>query len=259
MHERQEEGQPEFVVTLAPPPVVRPRHPLRMWLVRIMAVFLLVTVGPVVVLRWIPPLTSAFMLERQLGLLVRGEDPAIRYRWVAWREISRPMRLAVVAAEDQRFPTHFGFDLHSIADAAEDNPGRRLPRGASTISQQVAKNLFLWPGRSWVRKGLEAYFTVLMEAVWPKRRVLEVYLNVAEFGDRTYGVGAAGDAYFSKPPLRITRREAAVLAAVLPNPQRFRADRPSPYIEGRAGWIEQQMRGLGDDYLAALEPPVRHR
>jgi monofunctional biosynthetic peptidoglycan transglycosylase len=208
---------------------------------------------PILLLRWIPPVTTSFMLQRQAGLLLSGDDPTVRYRWVGWREIPAALRLAVVAAEDQKFPEHFGFDLESIADAADANARRKRPRGASTITQQVAKNVFLWPGRSWARKGLEAYFTVWIELLWPKRRVLEVYLNVAEFGDRVYGVGAACDALLEKPPSRLTERQATLLAAVLPSPRRFHADRPSPYVARRADWIEGQMRALGGDYLASLD------
>jgi monofunctional biosynthetic peptidoglycan transglycosylase len=197
------------------------------------------------------------MLERQIALLVHGQDPALRHRWVGWREIPPSMRLAVVAAEDQNFPHHGGFDFRSILHAARRNADGGRVHGASTISQQVAKNLFLWPGRSFVRKALEAYYTLLIERLWPKRRVLEVYLNVCEFGDRTYGVAAAADAFFAEPPSRITRHEAALLAAVLPSPRRFRAAHPSPYVERRAEWIEEQMAHLGSDYLAELDPRRR--
>jgi len=222
-------------------------------LLRAAGVALAATVLPILLLRWVPPVTSAFMLQRQAGALLHGEDPGIRYRWVGWRGIPPAMRLAVVAAEDQKFPEHWGFDFESIADAAEENESRRRPRGASTISQQVAKNLFLWPRGGWVRKGLEAYATVWIELLWPKRRILEVYLNVAELGDGVYGVGAASERFFGKPPSRLTSRQAALLAAVLPSPRRFRADRPSPYVARRADWIERQMRMLGPAYLAALD------
>ena len=164
------------------------------------------------------------------------------------------MALAVVAAEDQKFPGHFGFDFGAIADALEEGEkGRRL-RGASTISQQVAKNLFLWEGRSFLRKGLEAYFTVLMEAMWTKRRILEIYLNIAEFGDGIYGIKAAAKKVFGKPPSEITMREAAILAAVLPNPIRLKAAAPSAYVKGRARKIEKQMRNLGSSYLKEIWP-----
>jgi monofunctional biosynthetic peptidoglycan transglycosylase len=162
------------------------------------------------------------------------------------------MALAVVAAEDQKFPEHFGFDFEAIADAIEEGEkGRRL-RGASTISQQVAKNLFLWESRSYLRKGLEAYFTVLIEALWSKTRILEMYLNIAQFGDGIYGVNAAAQTYFNKPPSALTIRESALLAAVLPNPVRFKVPAPSSYVQGRARKIERQMRNLGPSYLKGI-------
>ncbi len=224
---------------------------------RVLLGLLAVTVLPLLWLRWVPPVTTSFMLQRQIQALLVGDDPGIRYRWVGWREIPPTVRLAVVAAEDQKFPRHHGFDFESIADAMDDNDYRARPRGASTITQQVAKNLFLWPGRSWVRKGLEAYLTVWIEILWPKRRILEVYLNVAEFSDRTYGVGAAADRMFARPPGRLGTRDAALLAAVLPNPRRLSADRPSPYVQRRAEWIRAQMRQLGDSYLDGLDGKER--
>jgi monofunctional biosynthetic peptidoglycan transglycosylase len=160
----------------------------------------------------------------------------------------------MIAAEDQRFATHDGFDFEAIEKAREHNRRRRRMRGASTISQQVAKNLFLWPGRSWFRKGVEAGYTVLIEAFWPKRRVLEVYLNVAEFGNGVYGVGAASQHFFKKSPARLSRHESALLAAVLPNPKRFRVDKPSKYVQRRAWWIERQMIRLGPTALKSLSP-----
>lgn len=155
------------------------------------------------------------------------------------------MHLAVVASEDQKFPHHWGFDLEAISDAVENNlKGRRL-RGASTITQQVAKNLFLWSGRSFVRKGLEAYFTVLLELLWSKNRILEVYLNIAEFGDGIYGVGIAAEAFYGKRPSGLTRSESAIMAAVLPSPRKLKVRDPSAFVIERAGWIEQQMEQLG--------------
>ncbi len=162
------------------------------------------------------------------------------------------MPLAVVAAEDQRFPLHRGFDLVEIKNALAERDGTGRLRGASTISQQVAKNLFLWSGRSWVRKGLEVYITALIELTWPKRRILEVYLNIAQFGDRIFGVGAASERFFLKPPSALTPREAALLAAVLPNPVRMRVDRPSAYVRKRAAWINQQASQLSADALSGL-------
>ena len=193
------------------------------------------------------------MVEKRVAHLVGGKhQKVIRYRWVEWGSISSDMRLAVIAAEDQNFPHHWGFDVESIMDALQKKGKQRRLRGASTITQQVARNLFLWPGRSYVRKGLEAYFTVLLELLWPKSRILEVYLNVVEFGDGTYGVSAAARTFFAKRPAELTRQEAALLAAVLPNPHRFDVRRPSAYVQERVRWIEEQMAQLGPAYLRDL-------
>lgn len=212
------------------------------------------SIALVICLRWVPPPTSAMMVEDNLARLFSGKKRSrIRYQWVDWESISPHMPLAVVASEDQLFPHHWGFDFDAIRQALETSQkGGRL-RGASTISQQVAKNLFLWSGRSYVRKAIEAYFTVLLELLWPKRRILEVYLNVAEFGDGTYGVGAAAETLLRKSPSALTRRDAALLAAVLPNPGRFKVRRPSSYVRSRRYWIQRQMQQLGGtEYLKDL-------
>jgi len=210
----------------------------------------LISLVAVLILRFVPPVYSAFMVERYCsGLFASRGQTAIAYHWVDWNAISPQMALAAVAAEDQKFPKHFGFDFESIADALEEiEEGGRF-RGASTISQQVAKNLFLWKGKSFIRKGLEAYFTVLMELLWPKRRILEVYLNVAEFGDGIYGVEAAAKKFYGKPPSGLTKKESALLAAVLPNPRRLRVAAPSAYVKLRTLKIEKQMGNLGQSYL----------
>lgn len=220
--------------------------------------FLVLTALPVLLLRWIDPWTSAFMVAARADALLHGEWRATnRYEWRDLAQISPQAGLAVIASEDQLFPFHAGFDLESIRNAMEHNARSKRVRGASTISQQVAKNLFLWKGRSWVRKGLEAWFTVLIEAMWPKERVLEVYLNIAEFGPRVYGAEAAAQAFFKRPASRLTRAQAATLAAVLPNPRRFNAAAPSRYVQRRADWIQQQMRALGGPkYLEQLENPT---
>jgi monofunctional biosynthetic peptidoglycan transglycosylase len=237
------------------------RRPLPLRLLRAMALLVLAWVllswAFVLLLRFVPPWTSAVMLERQLGAWTHGESSfQLRHRWVPWTQISPWVPLAMVAGEDQKFPYHHGFDFDAIQDAMDAaDEGRRL-RGASTISQQTAKNLFLWNGRSFVRKGLEAYFTVLIELTWPKRRILEVYMNIAELGDGVYGVGAASDAYFHVSPARLSQAEAARLAAVLPSPRRLRAGQPSAYVMRRAAWIQQQMRRLGGPaYLDATQAP----
>ena len=198
----------------------------------------------VLLLRWLPPPTTAFMLEADLR--------PVHQQWVSWSHISPAARLAVVASEDQKFPDHHGFDFAAIDKALEHNEKHHRIHGASTISQQTAKNLFLWSGRSYLRKGLEAYFTVLLETLWPKRRILEVYLNVAQFGPDVYGVEEAARRYFGKPAAQLNAHEAAVLAAVLPNPEKMHAGSPSGYVQDRAGDVEEQMRLLGSDYLDGL-------
>jgi monofunctional glycosyltransferase len=159
--------------------------------------------------------------------------------------ISPNLPLAVVASEDQKFPEHWGFDVEAIEKAYQLNQHSHRVRGASTISQQVAKNLYLWSGRSYFRKGLEAYFTLLIEGLWPKRRILEVYLNIAEFGNGTYGAEAAAERFFHLPAARLSRSDAAALAAVLPNPEHYSAAAPSRYVLQRRDWILGQMQALG--------------
>ena len=224
---------------------------LRMaWLLPLL--FIALTTLQVLALRVIDPPTSAFMLDRQWQALRHGEEGfALRYDWVAWDALSPDLPIALVAAEDQRFPAHAGFDLAAIDRALENNARGRPMRGASTISQQVAKNLFLWDGRSWLRKGLEAWYTVLIELLWPKQRILEVYANIAEFGDGVYGAEAASRAYFGKAAERLGPAESARLAAVLPSPKRYSVRAPGPYVQRRAAWIARQARNLGGPaYLA---------
>ena len=216
-----------------------------------LGIAILLSILAVLSLRFVAPLTSAVMLEAWLGAKLGGNHSFnLQYRWTPWERVSKSLPIALVAAEDQKFPFHHGFDFDAIHSAIADaDEGERL-RGASTISQQVAKNLFLWNGRSFVRKGLEAYFTVLIESLWPKRRILEVYLNIAQFGDGIYGAAAASERFFHATPAQLDAHQAALLAAVLPNPLRFRADRPSAYMQRRAGWIQRQANQLGGaDYL----------
>ena len=214
------------------------------WLALAIGAWFVLGVLAVAIMRFVHPLTSAFMIERWFSALGQN-DFSLHYSWTPWDRVSKQLPIALVAAEDQKFPYHHGFDLDAIHDAIEDaESGDRL-RGASTISQQVAKNLFLWNGRSFVRKGLEAYFTVLIEAMWPKRRILEVYLNIAEFGDGIYGAGAASERFFHKTPADLGARESALLAAALPNPRRYRVDRNSAFMQERAAWIQRQAVQLG--------------
>ncbi len=202
--------------------------------------------GAVLSLRWVNPHYSSFMLQAQAADW-RHHDPAYAFthQWRDLARISPNLPLAVVASEDQKFPDHRGFDVEAIEKAYSLNQHSHHVHGASTISQQVAKNLFLWSGRSYFRKALEAYFTVLIETCWPKRRILEVYLNIAEFGSGTYGAEAAAQRFFHLPAARLTRPDAAVLAAVLPNPQRYSAAAPSHYVLARRDWILGQMQSLG--------------
>jgi monofunctional biosynthetic peptidoglycan transglycosylase len=216
--------------------------------------FLAVTFFLVAMLRWLPPVTSAFMLQAQAAALrQQRQDFKLSYQWSDWEHISPHAGIAVVAAEDQRFARHFGFDFSAIAKAWKHNrTGKRL-RGASTISQQTAKNLFLYPRQNYLRKALETYFTVLIEQLWPKRRILEIYLNIAQFGDGIYGIEAASRAFFHKPAQRLEPQEAALLAAVLPNPIQLRVEKPSGYVKKRRNWILRQMRQLGGtSYLETL-------
>lgn len=236
----------------APPPW---RTRLRRWLVRLGVAWLAVTLGPVLLLRFVDPPTTAFILERRAEALFQQQARfSVRQQWVPLTRISPHLRLAVIAAEDQKFPDHFGFDVEAIEDALEDRLEGKSKRGASTLSQQVAKNLFLWPGRSFVRKGLEAYFTVLLELCWPKWRILEVHLNVAEFADGVYGVEAASRLSFGVAASAIGPHEAALLAAVLPNPKARRVTAPTPAVAERVRWIEDQARRLGPDTVARVAP-----
>ena len=237
-------------------PRERPRTArLLRWLAAALLACVLATAVPVLVLRWLHPLTSALMLEASVAATFAGaRGYHTDYRWVSLEQISPNAAIAVIASEDQQFPFHAGFDFDSIREAVRASErGKRL-RGASTISQQVAKNLFLWSGHSFVRKGLEAYFTVLIEMLWPKERILEMYLNIAQFGDGIYGVQAAAERFWRTPARRLSSDEAALLAAVLPNPLRMHAERPSRYVLERRDWILGQMRELGGaGYLRGLE------
>jgi len=219
---------------------------LRRWVLFTILAWLVLTIVPVLLLRWLPPVTSAYMVEARVEALRTGERGyRTDYQWASLERISPQAAIAVVASEDQTFPLNYGFDLQSIRGAVRAaERGRRL-RGASTISQQVARNLFLWPGRSFVRKGIEAYFTVLLEALWPKERILEVYLNVAQFGRGIYGVEAAARQFYHEPAARLSAGQAALLAAVLPNPVHWHVERPSRFVAWKQQWILAQMRNLG--------------
>jgi monofunctional biosynthetic peptidoglycan transglycosylase len=212
--------------------------------------FLLLTLALVLPLRWLPPLTSSFMVQNWIGQ--KSLSAKVHYDWVSRDRISRRAASAMLAAEDQKFFSHPGFDVGSIRKAWKRNGRSRHVRGASTISQQVAKNLWLWPDRSWFRKGLEAWFTMWVELLWPKERILEVYLNIAQFGPHVFGVEAAGRLYFRKPAARLNEPEAALLAAVLPNPKLYSVRNPSGHTRRRQAWVQRQARWLSDKLPAAV-------
>lgn len=196
----------------------------------------------VVIYKWVPVPFTPLMAIRYF----ENPDEDIRHDWVPFDEISNNLKMAVIASEDQNFPNHNGFDYKAIEKAMEENKKGRRVRGASTISQQTAKNVFLWPQRSWFRKGLEVYFTFWIELLWSKERILEVYLNSIEMGKGIYGAEAASRAWFGKPATQLTAYEAAAIAAILPNPREYRAKPASNYIQGRQAWIVRQMKNLGE-------------
>ncbi|HRG10378.1 MAG TPA: monofunctional biosynthetic peptidoglycan transglycosylase [Cyclobacteriaceae bacterium] len=222
---------------------------LRVWekLKQITLWFFVLHLLYIIVLRWVnPPITIT-----QLTNWIEGHG--LKRDYVDFDAMSPNIRLAVMASEDQLFPDHNGFDIKSIKKALESNKKSKRVRGASTISQQVAKNVFLWQGRSWFRKGLEVYFTFMIELLWSKERILEMYLNVSEMGTGIFGVEAAAQKYFKKPASKLTRTEAARIAAVLPNPKKYKAEPASPYVARRTSWILNQMNNLqGDEGVAKL-------
>ncbi len=230
----------------------RRRHSWPMRLVRgavaLVVLWLMLTIALVLPWGYLPLPTTSFMLQSAW----QNRRP-YSYRWTAYRKIPPEMALAVMAAEDQRFPTHNGFDFEEIGAALRDYQRGGSLRGASTISQQVAKNLYLWPGRSAIRKGVEVWFTWWIELLWSKERILTVYLNVAQMGDRTFGVGAASRQFFDVKPQELTAEDAALLASALPNPEIYRVDEPSDEMYGKQDWILRQMYQLGGtEYLEKL-------
>ena len=212
--------------------------------IKVLLVFFLFSLLQVLYVKWSDPSTSSVMIQRQIKSIFT-DSKEVYYKWFNYDDISKEMALAVVAAEDQNFPNHFGFDFEQINKAIKEQKWRGRLRGASTITQQVAKNLFLWEGQSFLRKGIEAYYTVLIEFFWSKKRILEMYLNISEMGMGVFGVGAASIIYFKKLPNRLTKSEGALIAAVLPNPVRYSIKYPSNYIRSRQFWIMRQMDLLG--------------
>lgn len=219
-------------------------RPVR-WLGYLIAGFLLSTVFAVLFFRFVPPPLTPLMAIRGAGYLVDGASPILDKDWQSLENISPRLVEAVVASEDQRFFEHNGFDWGAIVSAIGENERGKRKLGASTISQQTAKNLFLWPDRSWARKGLEAYFTFLIEILWSKHRILEVYLNIIEMGSGTYGAEAAAQRWFHVSAARLTGPQAALIAAILPNPRKWSPKNPTVYLQRRQTWILRQMDHLG--------------
>ncbi|OWY25992.1 monofunctional biosynthetic peptidoglycan transglycosylase [Sphingobacteriales bacterium UPWRP_1] len=232
---------------------------LGFWALKAAAWFFIVSFSWAALYIWVNPPVTSIMVKRKLTAWQTGEPAKLKRQWLSYEDISPYMILAVIATEDQNFPFHGGFDFKAISQAMEHNQKqatkkRKRIKGASTISQQVAKNVFLWEGRSWLRKGFEVYFTFLIEALWSKKRIIEVYLNVAETGNKVFGVQAAAQTYFGKTATQLNMEQAALLATVLPNPQKNNPARPSQYMINRKNWAVRQMQRLGGkNFLQALE------
>ncbi|MGM3190368.1 monofunctional biosynthetic peptidoglycan transglycosylase [Dickeya dadantii subsp. dieffenbachiae] len=227
---------------------------VRRWVLRIFIGVVAMWLAAILLFAFLPVPFSAVMIDRQLSAWLSGDFAYVAHSdWMSMDEIAAVAPLAVIAAEDQKFPQHWGFDFDAISAALKHNERHENRiRGASTLSQQTVKNLLLWDGRSWVRKGLEAGLTAVVELVWTKRRILTVYLNIAEFGPGIFGIEAASRQFFNKPASRLTASEAAMLAAVLPNPIRYRASKPSGYVMRRQQWILRQMSQIGgENFLEA--------
>ncbi|HEY4651595.1 MAG TPA: monofunctional biosynthetic peptidoglycan transglycosylase [Pontibacter sp.] len=224
--------------------------------VKLLLSLFLLSVAWVLLYKWVDPPATLHMVKRRAEAGQAGKnDPAIRYTFVDLEGMSEQLPLAVVASEDQLFLEHHGFDMEAILDAFKRNRKGGTIRGGSTISQQVAKNVFLWHGRSYLRKAVEVYFTVLIELIWGKQRILEVYLNIAEMGDGVFGVEAASQLYFKKPASGVGRQQAALLAAVLPNPIRYSAKNPSGYVLRKRSRIARAMGRLGGvNYIKPILP-----
>jgi monofunctional biosynthetic peptidoglycan transglycosylase len=210
-------------------------------------VFLVLSIFSVIVYRWVPVPFTPLMIIRNVEQWGKGEKAPFEHDWVPLDKISSNLGKAVIVSEDQKFLTHSGFDFEAIEKAFEKNKKRKRIKGGSTISQQTAKNVFLWPQRSYVRKGFEVYFTFLIEVFWGKERILEVYLNSIEMGNGVYGAEAAAQHWFRKPAAKLSKYEAASIAAILPNPRKYKATNSSGYIERKKNWIMRQM-----NYLAPL-------
>ena len=206
--------------------------------------FFATSILSVVAYRWLPVPLTPLMLIRSVQQMSRGEHVRLRHHWVSMDSMSRYLPVAVMASEDQCFMEHDGFDFKAINEAWEERRSGKRQRGGSTISQQTAKNVFLWPTSSWVRKGLETYFTLLIELFWSKERIMEVYLNSIEMGDGIYGAEAVAQLHFGRSASELTRADCALIAATLPNPLKFSSKNPSTYMLKRQTWIMRQMKHI---------------
>ena len=221
---------------------------------RIFAPIFVALLSVILLFSTVPVHYSAYMVQQKVGHLIEGKSYDIKKKWVSLDKISWQMQMAVIASEDQKFESHFGIDLNAIQIALQKNAKSKKVRGGSTISQQTVKNMFLWHGQSWIRKGIELPLTFAIEQFWGKERILEVYLNIAEFGHGIFGVEAAAQTFFKKSAKNLSLNEAALLAASLPNPNIYRVDRPGPIMKKRQAWIIRQISALGgQQYLDRLE------
>lgn len=208
------------------------------------ALFFISSILTTLAYRWLPVPITPLMVIRCFQHIGDGEAPRLRHKWVPLEEMSKYMPVAVIASEDQKFMSHSGFDTEAIGQAIRERSEGGRRRGGSTISQQTAKNVFLWPESSWVRKGFEVYFTFLIETLWSKERILEVYLNSIEMGDGIYGAEAVAQRHFGCSAAELTRSECALIAATLPNPRKYSSAKPGPYMRKRQAWIQRQMKHI---------------
>lgn len=208
------------------------------------ALFFISSILTTLAYRWLPVPITPLMVIRCFQHIGDGEAPRLRHKWVPLKEMSKYMPVAVIASEDQKFMSHSGFDTEAIGQAIRERSEGGRRRGGSTISQQTAKNVFLWPESSWVRKGFEVYFTFLIETLWSKERILEVYLNSIEMGDGIYGAEAVAQRHFGCSAAELTRSECALIAATLPNPRKYSSAKPGPYMRKRQAWIQRQMKHI---------------
>ncbi|WP_138430860.1 monofunctional biosynthetic peptidoglycan transglycosylase [Fodinibius saliphilus] len=224
------------------------------YLLRTVITIFFLSIFIVLLLRWITPPSTSFIVQRQYKAWQNGHPLELQHQWVSMENISPHLKMAAISSEDQRFSDHWGLDINSIQKAIKEQKNGEDLRGASTITQQVAKNLFLWSDRSYLRKSIEAYLAIVIELLWPKKRILEVYLNIVEFGDGIYGAEAAAKRYFNKPAAQLSKWESAYMVTALPAPKRYNLDYPSDYMLSRSAWVMRYMDFLGNaSYLEKID------